>query len=96
MAAKKGSQFLTYKGRPLVRSGDTIYYGNMYEKFVIVMKIESMRPMKDLELPGRVNVQLMNTDPMVRPRDRVANKAVKQGLWQALELASVWLDRALA
>ncbi len=96
MAAKKDSPFLMYKGRPLVRSGDTIYYGNMYEKFVIVMKIESMRPMKDLELPGRVNVQLMNTDPMVRPRDRVQNKATKQGLWQALELASVWLDRALA
>lgn len=40
MAAKNGSEFLTYKGRPLVRCGDTIYYGSMTEKFVIKLEIK--------------------------------------------------------
>ena len=29
------SPFLMYKGRPLVRSGNTLYYGSMAEKYVI-------------------------------------------------------------
>ena len=36
MAAKKKSEFLTYKGKPLVRKGNTLYYGNMSDKFVVM------------------------------------------------------------
>ena len=39
MAKKEG--FLTYKGYPLVRNGKTVYYGNSYDKFIILMKIAS-------------------------------------------------------
>ena len=28
MAAKKKNEFLTYKDKPLVRKGNTLYYGN--------------------------------------------------------------------
>ena len=37
------SSFFTYKGRPLVRSGNTIYYGKMSDEFVIVMQIMVLR-----------------------------------------------------
>ena len=33
------SDFLTYKGRPIVRSGDTIYYGASSEKYVIMIGV---------------------------------------------------------
>ena len=36
---KKKSDFFTYKGYPLVRKGDEIYYGNMYDSYVIMMQI---------------------------------------------------------
>ena len=35
--AKKG-EFLEYKGRPLVRCGNTIYYGSMADPFVVCLK----------------------------------------------------------
>ena len=93
---KKNEPFLMYKGRPLVRSGKTLYYGNMYEPYVIMMQICSTRTEQELEVANRVTVQLLNTDPNVRPRERIVKKSEKQGLYQALDIAAIWLDRALA
>lgn len=95
MAEKKGNQFLTYKGRPLVRNGKTIYYGNMGDPFIIMLQICSTKPVGDIEVASRVTVQLLNTDPNVRPRERIVKKSEKQGLYQAMDIASIWLDRAL-
>ena len=37
MSEQKKQSFPTYKGKPLVRSGDTIYYGSMKDKYVIIV-----------------------------------------------------------
>ena len=47
---KKTEEFLTYKGRPLVRCGDEIYYGNMEEPYVIRMQIKSKKEVNGLEI----------------------------------------------
>ena len=88
------SKFLTYKNRPLVRNGKTLYYGNMSEPYVIMLQICSTRTVGDIEVANRVTVQMLNTDPSVRPKDRIVKKSEKQGLYQAMEIASIWLDRA--
>ena len=72
MAAKKKSEFLTYKDKPLVRNGKTLYYGNMSDKFVVMFQILSTKEVDGLEVADRVSVQLINTDPDVRPHDRFA------------------------
>lgn len=96
MAAKKGPKFLTYKGKPLVRCGETLYYGNMSDPFVIMLTVNSTKKVGELDLSGRVTVQLVNTDPDVRPRERIVKKSEKQGLYQAMDIASIWLERALS
>ena len=95
MAEKKGAKFLTYKGKPLVRSGNIIYYGNMSDPFVIMIQIISTKMVGEMEIANRVTVQLLNTDPDVRPRERIVKKSEKQGLYQAMDIASIWLERAL-
>ena len=95
MAEKKGAKFLTYKGKPLVRSGNILYYGNMSDPFVIMIQIISTKKIGELEVANRVTVQLLNTDPDVRPRDRIVKKSEKQGLYQAMDIATIWLERAL-
>ena len=96
MAEKKGTKFLTYKGKPLVRSGNIIYYGNMSDPFVIMIQIISTKNVGEMEIANRVTVQLLNTDPDVRPRERIVKKSEKQGLYQAMDIATIWLERALA
>lgn len=96
MAAKKKAEFLTYKDKPLVRKGNTIYYGNMSDKFVIMFQILSTKDVDGLEIADRVSVQLINTDPNVRPHDRIAQKTEKKGLYSAMDIGKTWLERALA
>ena len=96
MAAKNGSEFLTYKGRPLVRCGDTIYYGSMTEKFVIKLEIKSKKKVLDMEVADRVSIKLMATDPDSSVRKQVVKSSEKPGLYLAMDIADVWLERALA
>ena len=84
-----------YKGRPLVRKGNTLYYGSMADPFVIMMQITSTKKVKELEVANKVTVQLMNTDPDVRPREPIVKKSEKNGLYDAMDVGSIWLDRAL-
>lgn len=92
----KNDKFLTYKGRPLVRSGNTLYYGDPSENYVIMMQIMATKPVGDLEVASKVSVQLLNTDPDVSARERIVKTSEKKGLYQAMDIAEVWLSRALA
>lgn len=97
MAAKKDQkEFLTYKDRPLVRCGNTLYYGSMSDKYVVMFQILTTKDLGGLNVADKVSVQLINTDPDVRPHDRIAQKTEKKGLHNAMDIGSIWLERALA
>ena len=87
--------FLMYKGRPLVRSGNVLYYGSMAEKYVIVMQILSSKEDHGMTMSEKVQIQLMLTDPEVRMKDRIVKKSEKIGLYNAMDIGSIWLERAL-
>jgi hypothetical protein len=94
MPAKK-NKYLTYRGKPLVRKDNTIYYGNMSDEYVVVLQITSTKEFNGLTIADRVVVQLVSTDPDVRPRDRIIKKTEKRGLYNAMDIGTVWLERAL-
>lgn len=87
------SEMLTYKGRPLVRSGNTLYYGDMAGDNVVMMQILSAEPVKDLKVSTKIQLQMLATDPTLPPDKRVLKKSEKSGLYEALDIASIWFDR---
>lgn len=87
---------LTYKGRPLRRKDNLIYYGTMAEKYIIMLQILSTIKVDDLDVATKVAVQLQLTDPDLKSRDRVVKKTEKESLYAAMDVACVWLDRALS
>lgn len=95
MAESKKEKFLEYKGRPLVRCENTIYYGNMSDPYVICLKILESKKENDLDISGKVAIQLLNTDPNASSKELVVKKSEKVGLFNALDLGAVWLQRAL-
>lgn len=85
--------FFSYKGRPLVRNGKTIYYGDMNEPYVVMMQIHSQEDFNDLKISGKISLQMMSTDLTLPPDKLILKKAEKEGLYQALDIATIWLDR---
>ena len=92
----KKAEGLVYKGHPLRRVDNLIYYGTMAEKYIIMMQILSTKKEQDLEVATKVSIQLQLTEPDLKSRDRVIKKSEKDSLYAAMDIASVWLDRALA
>lgn len=95
MANKNENGFLMYKGKPLVRCGDTIYYGDMCDKYVACLQIESKKMQGNMEVADRVIIQILCTDENISLRERIANKGEKHGLYEAIHLADIWLTRYL-
>ncbi|HIY33830.1 MAG TPA: hypothetical protein IAA24_01715 [Candidatus Eubacterium faecigallinarum] len=95
MAESKKQKFLEYKGKPLVRCGKTIYYGNMSDPYVICLNVLDDSQLEDIKLSGKVVIQLLNTDPDVSPKEKIVKKSEKNGLFNALDLGAVWLERAM-
>ena len=88
IGVKKG-EFLEYKGRPLVRKDNDIYYGDLSEKYHVFMMIMAELPTeKGVEIPATIMVQLMAKDS-ARPEKQTISKS----LADALETAAAWLDR---
>ena len=88
-------EFSTYKGKPLVRCGDELYYGSMEERFVSRMQIKTKKNVNGLDIADKVVIQLLCTDPDLSPRKQLVKSSEKQGLYLALDIADVWLERAL-
>ena len=92
---KNPTDFLTYKGKPLLRKDNVLYYGNMSDKYIIMLQILETKKVKDMDVASKVSVQLQLTDPDIKSRDRVVKKSEKDSLYAAMDVASVWLERAL-
>lgn len=87
---------LSYKGHPLRRKDNLIYYGTMAEKYIIMLQVLSAKEQNGLSIANKVSVQLQLTDPDLKSRDRVLKKSEKDSLYAAMDVAAVWLDRALS
>ena len=98
MAAAKPAKAegLVYNGHPLRRKDNLIYYGTMAEKYIIQMQILETKKVKDLDVATKTLDRVLLTDPTLSSKRRVEKKTEKDSLFAAMDVAAVWLDRALA
>ena len=90
------AKVLEYKGHPLQRKDNIIYYGSCADKYIIMMQILDTKKVGDLDVATKVSIQLQLTDSGIKSRDRIVKKAEKDSLYSAIDVAAVWLERALA
>jgi len=89
--AKVGGKYLEYKGKPLVREGDTICYGDMTDKCILILEIMSYKKIGNEEVPGKIFIQLVDSkDP-----NNILRQGSKDGLYEAFDLGITWLDHEL-
>lgn len=89
LAKKKEQTALIYKGRPLVKRGNTVIYGDINDRFYVHISILDTDMKKDLELATDVVVSLMENG-------RVVKKAEREGIYRALDIGAFWLEDALS
>lgn len=87
-------KFFTYKGLQLVRCGDVLYYGNMTDDYVTMIQVVSKQKAGNMDVADKVKVYLMSTDEKLNPMDAIKKTSEKNGLYDALDLAGAWLERA--
>ena len=87
----KNNEFLEYKGRPLVRQGDDIYYGDMSDKFYIYMVVMNEAETDHGIVPVMIMVQLIDSSSKHPKEQKVFNGTA--ALKEAFEFADAWLER---
>ena len=92
----EATEGLVYRGHPLRRVDNLIYYGSMADSHIVMLQILETKKVQDTDIATKVSVELQLTDPNARAKDRIVKKSEKDGFFTALDLGSVWLARALA
>ena len=87
---------LMYKGHPLRRKDNLVYYGSMADKYIIMMQIMDTAKDGTLDIATKVHMELQLTDPDLKSRDRVVKKSDLPDLFSSIDMGSTWLMRALA
>jgi len=85
-------KYLMYKGKPLVREKNVIIYGDMREKYYLFMMILSTKTVGETETPDKILIQILSTDG----KQTIIKQGEKSGLYDALDVGSIWLERALS
>lgn len=86
-------EYITYKGFPLVRNAKQIYYGNMSDEFVASLNILSSHTENGLDVADKIKVILMRTATDIDPQDIVVKTSDRESLYDALDVANIWLSR---
>jgi hypothetical protein len=87
-----GGKYLMYKDRPLVREGDTICYGDMSEKYILVLEIMSYKEEGGHQLPDKILIQVLESEDQTK----IFRQGSKEGLFEAFGYGLIWLEQALA
>lgn len=93
-------KYLMFKGKPLVREGNQICYGDMNnDEYVMYMMILSNKKVTVgdtvTEVPDRVIVQILKSDPSTPVFERMVKQFDKNGLYEAFNAGLIYLERLL-
>lgn len=93
MAVKK-KKFLMYKDKPVLRVGNTIYYGDPSEKYILALDILEDTPLGEFSKTTKVSIKLMdNTGEF--GKGQVFRKSERENLYKAFDIGAWWLQAAL-
>ncbi|MCL2837992.1 MAG: hypothetical protein FWE04_02845 [Oscillospiraceae bacterium] len=90
---KKENEVFTYKGKPLLRCENVLYYGNPEDKYIARFTVESSDDVMGLPVASRVTIDLMTNEG--EERSKIIKQAERDGLYKALDIGCFWLEDAL-
>ncbi len=92
---KTSGKVLMYKGKPLVRQGNVLYYGSPEEKAILYMNILESQKIGDLSVATKVEVQIHKTEKNLSNSEKIIKKCEKKSFYEAFDIGMIWLEREL-
>ncbi len=86
--------FMTYKGYPLVRKGNDMYFGYMSDDYVVMLQAEKQQDTDGIAVAQKVRLYQMSTDEKLNPIEAIVKTSERDSLYDALDVAVTWLERA--
>lgn len=86
---------MTYKGLPLVRNNDEMYYGDPTQEYIVYLKVINTKQVEGNEIADKIHVSLVSTDITLDIVQRMKKQGVREGLYNALDVGAVWLQSTL-
>ncbi|MDE5792703.1 MAG: hypothetical protein K2G88_05595 [Oscillospiraceae bacterium] len=85
------NNFMMYKGYPLVRKDNELYYGYMSEPYVVFLRIEKTQKEYGIMTAKKIEFYQMSTN---LDKPEIKQRAERENLYEALDVASEWLSRS--
>lgn len=94
VAKKKAKKKMMYRGKPLYRVGDRLYYGNLTDKYILVLDVLETEQQKETKVSKRIAVQIMDNRCELG-KGQIFRKAERPNLYKALDIGEWWLKEAV-
>lgn len=87
------TKVLMYKGKPMQRRDNKIYYGDFSKGCFVEFTITSTKKVGDLDVATNVIIELKETHNF--GKDKSFRKAERENLYKAIDIGEYWLRDAL-
>lgn len=96
MAVEKKKKELTYKGKPIYRKANRIYYGNLEDKYILILDVTETKKSSGINVATKVKIQLKeNGENTEIGMGKTYRQTERDGLYGALDIGSWWLQDAI-
>lgn len=95
MAALTEREVLVYREKPLLRDGNTLYYGDFKENFIVRFTVLESEKVNDLDMAKKITIELLEKSGEDISQAKLTKKAERTSMWAALDIGIYWLEDIL-
>lgn len=95
MAAVTEKEKLIYRGKPLIRDGNVLYFGDFNDNFIARFTILESEKKNDLDMATKITIELLEKNGDDIKSAKLTKKAERTSMWSALDLGIYWLEDIL-
>lgn len=96
MAAAKKPKVLTYKGKPVYRKGNKIYYGNLEDDLILEIEILETKKIGTTDVSTKVKFSIQDNTVDEVGTGVNYRTGEREDLYKAFDIGAWWLQDALS